>query len=58
MLTAPEVLDIVNCVREDLVGYVRDLLADQQVSSTDLQTALKDFVRQVVSDSPPGQTLP
>ncbi len=47
MMTAPAVLAIIDAVREDLIMYINELLADQQFSTANLRSALNELISQV-----------
>src|ERR1019366_3312568 len=54
MLTSPEVFEIVSSVRHDLIMHITGLTADQQFSSTTLQSALRELMSQVSASEWPG----
>jgi hypothetical protein len=54
MLTAPEVLEIVKGVREDLIAHINGLITDQHFSSTTLRSALTELMAQISTEEQGG----
>jgi hypothetical protein len=55
MLTAPAVLAIVNAVREDLMAYISELVADQHFRDTVLRSSFNALLAQVTEILLPGE---